>query len=541
MANVTILRTVYALTASTGDYLSANQLLVTDGTGGTFWSTSYGLLTTGDGGAIGFLPSTILSLSTISYSNSSTFTSYNISTGTNIQTIFTSLQSLSNSIGPGGGVQGGQLTSTVGGLGTANYISSAQLISTTAGLGNLNFVSSFSLVSTVEGLGTANYISSLSLQSTLRGLNTFGYPSTQTVGSNLRSTVAGLGTSLFISTSYLNSTLVGLGTLNYVSTSQLLSTTLGIRQRYVSTSEMISTVNSLGTQGYVSSLHLVSTIQGLAQSGYVSSQSLVSATQGILQAAVGPAGTVTTANLVSTVRDLGWANYTSSTQLLSVQTYLLNEIGIQRSIRFDTSDSVQIIGGTNNITFCNANNVVYVSSFLMSSITVANTLGSEITAEYFSPYTMRFSTANVNLALYRPYMAPKSIVTLDYYPTILFSKLATGATSTAALTMSTMIQVGQTILSSPVANSIVYVVNQKKVLESGNEIDQSNVYNTPLKIQFSTSLVSTLYTSTFTFVHVMPSSINNSEFQNALHNCNVTPYVSRTNGVFVSVQNLLSL
>lgn len=525
MSNVTILQKVYALTSDTREFLSANQLLMTDGKGGTFWTPIFSTLNYGDGGAIGFLPSTIQSLSTIGFSNTSTFNGFAVSTqsttSTSIGWIFSSLVVLSNTIGAGG-VQEGQLVSTVTGLGTIGYISSQQLLSSVAGLGTVGYISSQDLVSTVRDLGTAGYISSQQLESTVKHLGTTGYISSLSLQSTFISTTAGLGTASYVSSTQVTSSLTGLGSLGYLSSQNLISSSANLGSLgYVSSTQLFSSVTSLGTLGYISSSWLQSSLIGYSN----------------------PTTGTTTANLISTVGGLGSAGYVSTISLVSTTSNILSTtlatLSTIQNIRFDTADSVQIIGGVNSITIQQTEAVIYVSSFFMSSVTLANTLGSQITAQYTSPYKMVFSTANVNLGAYSSFVNSNSLVTIDYYPTILFSKLATGASNVAMIEMSTMAQFGQTILSTPVTTSYLFAGNTTTTLENTSVVNSSNLYNTPIKLQFSTNVIRSLYPSTMTFVHVLNSSINNGSFQNALHNCNVTPYVSRQNGVFVSVQNLL--
>jgi hypothetical protein len=166
---------------------SSGLILYSDGSGGTFWSTS-------SGGTVSnaTLISTVNGLGTAGYISS--------------QQLLSTVQGLGNlyiSTGtPGyGDVTTSQLISTTIGLGNI-YLSttdigqviSSQLLSTTAGLGNY-YISSGGIVSTVDGLARIGYISTQSLASTVAGLGQF-YQSSPDV-------VLARNISVGISTNYL--------------------------------------------------------------------------------------------------------------------------------------------------------------------------------------------------------------------------------------------------------------------------------------------------------------------------------------------------
>jgi hypothetical protein len=153
------------------------------------------------------------------------------------------------------------------------------------------------------------------------------------------------------------------------------------------------------------------------------------------------------------------------------------------------------------------------------------------------PLDMMFSTASINLGGFSNYINSNSLITIDVVPHILFSKLATGATGLAVLPISSFLQYGTSNLYNTTVNSHVNIFNSRVWLASDQYIDASNSFNNLIKLQIPRNTV-TGFAQPYNLVHYMPSSLNNAQYQNALHNCNITPYFGSTGSLFVSVQNL---
>ena len=215
-----IFRSLFAIDPTTNLPEPAQTILASDGQGGLQWQDAFTNMSTFSklsGSGIGFLPSTISTLSTSFYSLSN-YTKKNM-TGVSEQT----------------------LSDTVDGLGTLGYISTSGLNSIAATLfTSLDYLKN--VASTTTGLGTTGYISSLTFQSTLQGLGTLGYISSP----SLQSTVDGLGTAGYVNTSNLASTFNGLGT-KYISTLSFQSSITS------QNSILTSTIAGLGSYGYISS------------------------------------------------------------------------------------------------------------------------------------------------------------------------------------------------------------------------------------------------------------------------------------------------
>ncbi len=443
MSDSVVLRKVYALNSNTGLFLSTNQLLLTDGKGGTSWFPLISSLTSVGGPIIGDLPSTFSTISSQIYIQGNAIA--------NLEAIVGTLEQ--SSIGP-------LIISTTAGLGNAGYISSSQLLSTVDGLGN-TYLSTPSLFSTVTGLGTAGYISSLSLQSTLQ------------------STTAGLGTADYISSATMNATLIS--SLNGLG---------GAPYRYISSPSLQSTLQSttrgLGTI-YLSSGGLVSTVEGLG--------TCFTTTEG----------------------------YISTGQLVSTTTNLLN-----RPVYFDTASNV-IVNVASSIVFNNAENVFFRSTFTTSSLRLMGTMGTEFYATVSNGTDLIFSTATFNLSTVSSFITPNSKITIEYSPTLLFSKLSLSAAAPAMLPLSTFLQ-NDTTLIGPLATNFVFSYLQQPVNFNGNPHYLSTFFQQPIKIEVPVGSFTGIMNKNFTFIHMLP----NGKTNNALADSNVTAFFS-SNGFSANI------
>jgi hypothetical protein len=298
------------------------------------------------------------------------------------------------------------------------------------------------------------------------------------------STVAGLGITPLIST------VAGLGTIGYISSSQLQSTVIGLGGTgLISTGELVSTIEGLGTYGYVSTLSLLSANEYFFSTGnYISTGNLVSTTRGLL-------GSFTIVN----------------------------------------SGDIYITNGTVNVT--NAQDIIYLSSFLYSTLTYMGNNG-QFTASN-TDAEMYFSTANLQLDRFSSYITSRSMVSIEAIPTFLFDKLAytlsdwttTPSRKPQALYMSSFIQFGrQNYLSSQMSQTVIYPL--------AYDVDTSNVFNQTIKINVMGNQITPLYNQQpFTLAHYLPKgrSLGND---NGFSNSNVTCFFGSTNSLFLSIQNL---
>lgn len=468
-----ILRTLFALDPDTNLPISTNFVVTTDGIGGLVWMDPFQNLSTA-GPGIGYLPSTIFDLTTNLSTLSSTVSTINYS-------YQAGLSSLSTVLGLSyipTGIYTGQLNSTITGLGSVGYISSSQLVSTVKNLGTNGYVSTSSLVSTVNWiLDSSRYISS----------------------GNLISTTAG-----FLPNTTLISTVIGLGSAGYVSSTQLISTVAGLSTFAFST--IRSSIQGLGSSGYVSTSQLMSSLAGLGSLGYVSSSQLISTTQWILSTNQ----YVSTGALVSTTAGLS--------TLMNAAIYI------------DNAGNITINGGT--VIFSSVANVVYLSSFVFSSMTYQGTNGL-ITATSYNgtpARSMIFSTGSLRLDNFSSYITTKSRLYIDFYPTFIFSGIYQGASGYLATPMSTFLQYGTgNYLTAYQSGSWVYGTNTSNAF--------GNLYQQPIKLQIPGSVVVNNYANPYLICHNMVSSLT-FDTTNGFKTSNIDVRIGSTNSVFLTIQNL---
>lgn len=437
-----ILRTLFALNPDTNLPISTNFIVTTDGIGGLVWMDPFQNLSTA-GTGVGYLPSTLASLTSNLSSVSSLTSSINIQYKAGLSSLSTVLGLAYIS----SGIYIDNLNSTVQGLGSAGYVSTLSLVSTTAAI-----------------LYTPQYISSGNLISTTAGLLPVNL---------LPSTIDGLGTSGYISSLSLYSTAQGLGSIGYISSSQLQSTLQHLSTTTGSTLQ--STVVGLGSVGYISSSQLLSTVQGLGSSGYISTSQLLSTVSSLYS----PETYVSTGALVSTAAGLS-TNFAAA-------------------FFIDNAGNITINGGT--VVFSTVGDVVYLSSFVFSSMTYQG-INGQIAAETYDgspPRGMRFSSATVRLDQFSSYITANSRLYLDYYPTFIFSGIYQGASGYLIREMSSFLQYGLTSYTDYQVNNWVYGTNTSNAF--------GNLYQQPMKLQIPGSVIANNYANPYVFVHNMVSSL----------------------------------
>lgn len=428
----------------------------------------------------------------------------------------------------------GNLPSTISSFSTIVY-------SNTTGLSNITT----SYLAAICSLGAI--IDNKTSASITDNLGQF-YISTATLDARL-STLQG-------SPSTVSSLAPALSTLGFVNLSSLSSFSAG---QSLST---ISTVNALGSLGYVSSLSLISTVAGLGTAGYISSLntpiSFNSTVNGLGTAGyvsttglsyslnnLGSAGYISSTGLTSTIRGLSQVGYVSTGHLVST-TFALSSL--KANIRFDNVTTISIIGGENINNFTSIGNLIYVSTFFQSSIAYSGAQpGTQIQGRVMDSVNMEFSTALLKIDSFSSFIDQASRVTIELYPSIAFTKLATGANGVAVIPISTLLKYGNNLINKSVTTSYLYVGNTRTVLENGvGSVDASNMFNQSIRLSIPQGTFAYLdgtgnlvnnYTLPYTLYHYMPSSINNGQLQNALHSNYITPYFGSTGSVFVTVQN----
>jgi DNA-binding MarR family transcriptional regulator len=373
---------------------------------------------------------------------------------------------------------------------STNYPTSltpVQLTSSLIGLGSFGYVSTAGLTSSIEGLGESGYVSSATLSNTVDTLGTRGYVSSL----SLQSTVAGLGTIGYVSSLSLRSTVAGLGSVLYISTSQLTSTVTGLASlTYLSTAHLESTVAGLSKSGYISTSQITSTVRGLGTTGYISTGSLTSTVTGI-------------------------------------QSTLMN-------VRFDNVGNVNV---TNSIiTFSNISTLLYTSTVYGSSFTFTASNGPML-ANVMNTNDLYFSTASMDLSVFSNYIQRSTSVLLDIFPTYTFTKIGTGMGGVSVIPLSTMLQVGNTLLSNTTTTNFVVANQCKIVLDSNTFIDSSNVYQQPIRMTIPKETIVT-FDSPYALVHRMPGALLSNLNQNGLNDRNVSVFFDVKKSIQITIQNI---
>lgn len=534
-------------------YLDASLLSTTQGLGTlTYISTSYldrALISTIENLAVaGYVSSTTLALTTSTANAALTSTQFILDRSRYVSTGALQSTTAGLLINPAYAVDiatlDTALISTTFGLGVFGYISTSafrsSLTSTVRGLGTAGYVSTatlrLSLTSTIEGLGSAGYVSTGYLfayvDNTLaNAATTYNYVSTPTVEFLLQSTIDGLNTLGYISSPTLDlaliSTSIGLGTLFYVSSSALQSTTAYFldETRYVSTGALVSSVQGI----------LLATTTGLT----------VGALNTALVSTVTDLGTrrdnsfVSTLSLVSTVRGLasgGDRGYISSLTLQSTAQQLAAMIAAGTNVTFDAANNVTVIGGNININSLGGN-IIYLSTFLQSSVTYQGTNGH--TFPYtFGDTNMLFSSCVVPFNAMSSFTNSRSRVYLDIFPTFVFAQngVSPNSSKTLILPISTFIQYGSLTANAQSSNLLPYV-NTSYLVANTVTTGFSNYFQQQIKLQIPGSLISGNWDSNYILYHYMPNSISFGASP-GLRNSTLTIQYSSTNSVFLSVQNL---
>lgn len=468
-----ILRSLFALNPDTNLPISTNFIVTTDGIGGLVWMDPFQNLSTA-GPGVGYLPSTLFNLTSNVSSLSSLTSSINIQYKAGLSSLSTvlGLSYISS------GIYINNLTSTVEGLGSSGYVSTASLVSTTGWF-----------------LDPSRYVSTGALVSTAAGF----LPNT-----NVLSTVTGLGSIGYISSTQLFSTVRGLGSAGYISSTQFLSALSGVSTTTWSTLQ--STVVGLGSAGYISTPQLVSTVVGLGTVGYVSSTQLISSMNTIFAA----------------------SNYVSTGALVSTAAGL--STNFSQAVYIDNAGNITINGGT--VILSSAANVVYLSSFVFSSINYQGITGVTTAMTYNGtpPRSMMFSTATVPFDRFSSLITANSRLYLDYYPSFVFSGIYQGASGYMMKGMSSFLQYGTSYLTSNQVASWVYGNNTSNAF--------GNLYQQPMRLQIPGSLINNNFASPYVFCHNLVSSLT-FDTTTGFKNCNVDVQVGATNSLFLSIQNLV--
>lgn len=480
-----------------------------------------------------------------------------------------------------GDVTTGNLTSTVIGLGTTGYLSSvvftgvvstanlsgfvstanlAGLVSTanlsglisTANLATL--VSTANLAGLVSSANLENLVSTANLENLVSTANLANLVSTANLENlvstaNLIDLVSTASLRDFISTPFFNtgltSSLIGLGNLGYISSFQAREMSTGVLQ--VSSIRFMDSTTTPPNAGTISLLN-VSSGQLLFNGGYTGSgggagvSQLIAGTGITLNPPVGTGAVTVTANsslidssLSSTINGLGTTGYISSSQLQSSVTAL------KQSFFVVNANTLYLQGSGNSLTVSSLGNIVYLSSFLQSTITYRGSNGTIAPQWTVGTQAISFTTANLQLDSFSTLITSNAIVNIEVLGNFMFSPLALPQTP-VPIYMSSFVQSGVTgnanYLSSQMFQTMFYPTNYNSGIAGGLYGNISNYFAPKIKMSIPGSVVQNFYRNApLVLGHYLPNAVTLTTTQGFV-NSNATVFFGSTNSVFISVQNM---
>ena len=481
-----------------------------------------------------------------------------------------------------GDVTKGNLTSTVIGLGTVGYLSTVvfgSIISTanisqfvsTANLARListanltDLISTANLTSLVSTANLARLISTANLVDLVSTANLARFISVANLATlistpNLRDLVSMANLIHLVSTANLTdlvstpffdtgitSSLIGLGNLGYLSSFQAHELSTGVLQ--VSSIRFMDSTTTPPEAGTISLLH-VSSGQLLFNGGYTGSgggagvSQLVAGTGIILNPPVGTGAVTVTVNttglldspITSTLNGLGTAGYISSSQLQSSVTAL------KQSFFVVNANTLYLQGSGNTLTVSSLASIVYLSSFLQSTITYRGSNGT-ITPQWTAgTQPISFTTANLQLDSFSTLITSNAIVNIEVLGNFMFSPLALPQTP-VPIYMSSFVRSGVTgnanYLSSQMFQTMFFPTNYNSGIAGGLYGNISNYFAPKIKMSIPGSVVQNFYPNApLVLGHYLPNAVTLTTTQGFL-NSNTTVFFGSTNSVFISVQNM---
>jgi len=481
-----------------------------------------------------------------------------------------------------GDVSKANLTSTVIGLGTSGYLSTviftgvvstanlANFVSTanlsgllsTANLAGLvstanlvDLVSSANLTGLVSSANLVNLISTANLATLISTANLANLISTANLRdlistANLIDLVSTANLRDLVSTPYFNtqitSSLIGLGNLGYLSTFQSREFSTSILQTSsIRFMDSTTTPPNLGTFSLlnVSSGQLLFNGAYATGSGGIAGVSQLVAGTGItLNPPVGT-GTVTVgvnsslldSPLTSTLTGLGTAGYISSSQLQS------SVVALKQSFFVVNGNTLYLQGSGNSLTVSSLASIVYLSSFLQSTITYKGVNGNITPIWNTNTGSLLFSTVNLQLDSFSTLITSNATVNIEVLGNFMFSPLALPQTP-VPIYMSSFVQSGlignSNYLSSQMFQTMFYPTNYNSGIAGGLYGNISNYFAPKIKMSIPGSVLQSFYRNAPIILgHYLPNAVTLNTTQGFL-NANATVFFGSTNSVFISVQNM---
>ena len=500
-----------------------------------------------------------------------------------------------------GDVSKGDLTSTVIGLGTAGYLSTIvwdSVISTanltdlisTANLTDLissanltGLISTANLSGLISTANLTDLISTANLNGLVNTANLTGLISTANLTglistANLTDLISTANLTGLISTSFfdtqITSSLIGLGNLGFLSSYNTRNVSTGTVQASSITFIDINVPPSVGAGLpsilYASSGKLMFNGAFATGEGAAAGVSQLIAGNGIsLNPQIGT-GTVTltatianmvglistpnVANIVSTanlnglvstsffdsqitssLNGLGTAGYISSTQLQSTV------VALKQSFFVVNTDSLYLIGSGNTLVVSSLRELVYLSSFIQSTVTYKGSNGNIAPQWTAGTQPISFTTANLQLDSFSTLITSRATVTIEVLGNFAFSPLGL-AQSPVPIYMSSFVQSGaqgnSNYLSSQMFQNMFFPSNYNSGTAGGLYGGISNYFSPSIKMSIPGSVIQSFYRNApLVLGHYLPNAVTLATTQGFL-NSNATVFFGSTNSVFISVQNV---
>ena len=500
-----------------------------------------------------------------------------------------------------GDVSKGNLTSTVIGLGTVGYLSTivwnsvistanlTRLISTanltdlisTANLTGL--ISTANLTGIISTANLTDLISTANLNGLVNTANLTGLISTANLTdlistANLTDLISTANLTGLISTSFfdtqITSSLIGLGNLGFLSSYNTRNVSTGTVQASSITFIDINVSPSVGaglpSLLYASSGKLmfngafatgVGAAAGVSQliagngisltpqigTGTVTLTATIANMVGLISTP-NVADIVSTANLnglvstnffdsqiTSSLTGLGTAGYISSTQLQSTV------VALKQSFFVVNTDSLYLIGSGNTLVVSSLRELVYLSSFIQSTVTYKGSNGNIAPQWTAGTQPISFTTANLQLDSFSTLITSRATVTIEVLGNFAFSPLGLPV-SPVPIYMSSFVQSGASgnsnYLSSQMFQTMFFPSNYNSGIAGGLYGGISNYFSPSIKMSIPGSVIQSFYRNApLVLGHYLPNAVTLATTQGFL-NSNATVFFGSTNSVFISVQNV---
>jgi hypothetical protein len=216
-------------------------------------------------------------------------------------------------------------------------------------------------------------------------------------------------------------------------------------------------------------------------------------------------------------------------------------VALKQSFFVVNGNTLYIQGSGNTITISSLASVVYLSSFLQSTVTYKGSNGNIAPKWSVGTQPISFTTANLQLDSFSSLITPNAIVNIEVLGNFMFSPLALPQTP-VPIYMSSFVQSGASgnsnYLSSQMFQTMFFPTQYNSGVAGGLYGGLSNYISPTIKLSLPGSVVQGFYPNTpIVLGHYLPNAVTLNLTQGFL-NSNATVFFGSTNSVFVSVQNM---